>query len=556
MRRGIVETKKCAIYTRVSSVNQAMVQEGSLKNQEEALRRYVEMKDMASSNNWKVINVYSDEGISGKDTKRPMFQQMLEDIKRERINTVICTALSRISRSTRDLLDLVEWFHKHQVDFICLKEQFDTTTPQGKMFLTIMAALNQFEREQTSERTRFNMLARSRRGLWQGGYLLGYDLDKERKGYLIPNKEEVKIVNFIFDTYLQEGSVAVAARKTNERGYRSKGYTTSTKRIIESKPFRYSSALNVLNNQAYIGKKEVNKKNKGKDFCRSMKHRKLVEDEKYTICDAVWPGIVNKEKFDRAQKLLAENYQHKNNGAVATKHQYLFNHGALYCHKCGSPMTGRNGHGCKGRVYYYYYCLNNECREKVSEPELELCLQRLVTDVAKSPYILNKIVNKVNEQLGVQIPELQRERHDLSNELGMLEAKASRIIDEFSGIGKGKEFLEKRLSELDARKKNLGQNIEVLDSEIVRLKDEEVTEGKVKTLLKSFKRIFDTLTKPYQKRKLLEWVLERIKVSEEGIKAGFKAKALRSDIVQMLRSGVVLATSPGSQIRRGGAFCS
>jgi len=82
---------------------------------------------------------------------------------------------------------MVDYFREKNVDFICLKEDFDTTTAQGKCFLTIMGALNEFEREQTSERTRANMLARAERGLWNGGQLLGFDLNAQKKGYIIPN---------------------------------------------------------------------------------------------------------------------------------------------------------------------------------------------------------------------------------------------------------------------------------------------------------------------------------------------------------------------------------
>ena len=169
--------KRCALYIRVSSEKQAMVEEGSLKNQQQMLEDFIRLKKMSSNEEWERSDVYIDRGKSAKDTKRPEYQRMMKDVEAGRINAVLCAALSRISRSTRDLLDLVDYLNKKDVDFISLKEQFDTTTAQGKCFLTIMAALNQFEREQTSERTQINMLERAKRGLWQGGQILGYDLD-------------------------------------------------------------------------------------------------------------------------------------------------------------------------------------------------------------------------------------------------------------------------------------------------------------------------------------------------------------------------------------------
>ena len=72
-------------------------------------------------------------------------------------------------------------------------------------------ALAEFEREQTAERTRDAAWARAERGLWNGGRLLGYDLDAARKGHLVPNEDEVVLVNFAFDEYLRSGSIAETA---------------------------------------------------------------------------------------------------------------------------------------------------------------------------------------------------------------------------------------------------------------------------------------------------------------------------------------------------------
>ncbi|MCJ7510637.1 MAG: recombinase family protein [Dehalococcoidia bacterium] len=108
------------------------------------------------------------------------------------------------------------------MEFVCLKQNYDTTTPQGRLFVTMMMALAEFEREQTSERNREATAARAERGLWNGGRLIGYDLDPSRKGNLIPNPEEVALVNLAFDTYLACGSIAGTATALNRRGRRTK----------------------------------------------------------------------------------------------------------------------------------------------------------------------------------------------------------------------------------------------------------------------------------------------------------------------------------------------
>ena len=85
------------------------------------------------------------EKISGKNTNRPQLKAMLDYVREG--DTVVVESYSRLARSTSDLLNIVEELNRKDVSFISLKENVDTTTPQGKLMLTIFAGLAQFERE-------------------------------------------------------------------------------------------------------------------------------------------------------------------------------------------------------------------------------------------------------------------------------------------------------------------------------------------------------------------------------------------------------------------------
>jgi site-specific DNA recombinase len=158
--------RRAGLVVRVSTDRQAITEEGSLKNQLQRLRQHIEYKTVACEEEWAEAEVYELKAISGKDSLRSAeFDRLFADIRSGRVNTVLCTALDRICRSVKDFLHFFEFLNEHGVEFVCLKQHYDTTTSQGKLFITIMMALAEFEREQTSERNREATAARAERGL-------------------------------------------------------------------------------------------------------------------------------------------------------------------------------------------------------------------------------------------------------------------------------------------------------------------------------------------------------------------------------------------------------
>ncbi|MBF0594598.1 MAG: recombinase family protein [Candidatus Omnitrophica bacterium] len=510
--------KLCGLYIRVSTEKQAQVEEGSLKNQDHHLTQHVQMKSQLGKEPWTIVERYVDEGISAKNTNRPAYQKMIEDIKRGRINTVLCLALSRISRSTRDLLDLVDFFRQHQVDFICLKEDVDTTSPMGRLLLTFMGGLNQFEREQCGDRTRSAILARAERGLWNGGQIFGYDVDLARKGYLTINEQEAQIVRLAFDIYLEKGSVVRTAEILNSRGYRTKAYTSRRGKPHPSARFVHSRTYKMLTNLAYIGKKEICKSISGKPWKREVN-----DNSPYRVVDAVWPGIVDPEKFAEVQKLLKLNCQTRNNGSAPTKHFYLLNGGLLYCHKCGAKMVGRNGHGHKGRkAYFYYYCTNKACRLKYSQEEIENAAGELVQHVSKKQNILKKVIAKLNHRLRKSFPKIEADKREKEIELRRVSDEAQRLLSSNNWSQEAKGFVDEQLRKLGDARKHLEEGLARLRSEVSAMNASELTELDVKGLLDDVgSAIFDNL-KPYQRKELLYNSVRRFEISNEALRANVK----------------------------------
>ena len=154
--------KKAAIYSRKS----LFTGKGeSIENQIELCRNYLERyyPDVTD------FSIYEDEGFTGGNTNRPKFQQLLKDIKSGCIDVLICYRLDRISRSVADFATTYNMLEEHNVSFVSLKEQFDTSTPMGKAMLYISSVFAQLERETIAERVRDNMLLLSKTGRWLGG---------------------------------------------------------------------------------------------------------------------------------------------------------------------------------------------------------------------------------------------------------------------------------------------------------------------------------------------------------------------------------------------------
>src|SRR6188508_3138567 len=194
---------RCAIYTRVST-EQGLEQDfNSLDAQYEASQAYIRSQAHAG---WTLIrSKYDDGGFSGGTTERPSLQRLLEDVRTGKIDIIVVYKVDRLTRSLADFAKLVELFDKHDVSFVSVTQQFNTTTSMGRLTLNVLLSFAQFEREVTSERIRDKIAASKRKGLWVGGMVpLGYEA-KDKKIWLL--EEEAERVRLIFSRYLELGSL-------------------------------------------------------------------------------------------------------------------------------------------------------------------------------------------------------------------------------------------------------------------------------------------------------------------------------------------------------------
>jgi DNA invertase Pin-like site-specific DNA recombinase len=224
---------KVAIYTRVSTEDQA--QEGfSLSAQRERLMSY------CTAQGWEVYGIYEDEGYSGRNTKRPGYQEMLED--RSNWEMILVMKMDRIHRNSRNFMDMMDKLRFWGKEFSSMQESLDTSTAMGRFVVDIIQRIAQLESEQIGERVYFGMKqkARSGTGILGSRIPFGYQLIKDQ--FKI-DKDESKIVKKIFNKYLENKSLSNIARELN-----SEGLTTRN-----SKPWTKWNVRYILHNPVYAG---------------------------------------------------------------------------------------------------------------------------------------------------------------------------------------------------------------------------------------------------------------------------------------------------------------
>jgi site-specific DNA recombinase len=510
--------KRCGFVIRVSTDKQARNPEGSLTNQLQRLQAHVEYKNTACDEHWVETGRYILKGVSGKDSVRsPEFAQLFADMESGKVNTVICTALDRISRSVKDFLNFFEVLTKYNVEFVCLKQNYDTTSSQGKLFITIMMALAEFERTQTSERNRDATIARAERGLWNGGHLLGYDLNENKKGYLTVNEQEKSLIQFAFRKYLECGSLVETGRALNANGYRSKGYVSRRNKVRSPQTFGRTSTKQILINHAYIGKKEINKKLKTQD------QEKLSEIYRYRVVPAVWEPLIDEETFNKVQHLMALNAASKHNETTPIKHIYILNGGLLVCEKCGKPMEGTCGTGHQGNKYFYYHC--KHCKFKMSADEIERVVIDHIKTLSTREDMIEAMVREANAQLQKELPQLKGQRDALKRKLDEIKMQADGIMVKWTNMATDDNsiFLREKLDELAKQRKETETGFTTIDVQIKDIQHEAIRKEDVMMAVGKFNELFDAL-QPYQKKDIFKLLLKKAVLGPEGIKIALFGK--------------------------------
>ena len=311
---------RCAIYTRKSNEDGLEQKFNSLDAQRVACEKYIKSRE-----GWVALaKRYDDGGFSGKNLERPAIKELFEDVKAGEVDCVVVYTLDRLSRETKDSIEVTSFFRRHRVNFVAVTQIFDNNTPMGKFVQTVLSGAAQLEREMIVERVKNKIATSKEQGLWMGGTLpLGYYVkDKE----LIINEKEAKLVKHIFERYIELKSMAELARELNREGYRTK-----------SDIFKKATVRRIITNPIYVGK---------------IRHYEKEYEGKHE-------AIIKEEKWQKAQELI------KNQPYRKAKYEEALLRGIIKCKSCGVNMTLT--YSKKENKRYRYYICNNHLRGKNCE---------------------------------------------------------------------------------------------------------------------------------------------------------------------------------------------
>jgi DNA invertase Pin-like site-specific DNA recombinase/uncharacterized small protein (DUF1192 family) len=470
------------------------------------------------------------------------------------------TELSRLSRSVSDFLKFMELLTANNSDFICPQYDFDTTNAAGRVFVIILMALSQFERELTGERTRNNFFSRAMRGLCNGGSpILGYDTDPINKAKRVVNEPEAAIVRQLYQLYIETGSIQSATDAVNASGARTKNFRTRSGTQRGGHLFVNNSVHGILTNVTYLGKREVNKANKGEDA------NSLKESERYQVVDATWPAIVDEQTFTAVQSKLAANREFVKFDQWKV-YPFVFSK-RIRCLECGADIRTTSAHGRNEKYSYYRHV--GKCSAGINlihADEMETLVFRRLKELDATPQFLDAIVRNQHKLVSDKGPSVEADRLASESEMRQVQEKIEALVDRIASLPKTVDanVLIQKVGELQARKAQLADYIVRLNAELAGMSREKQNPEEVRKAIRVVNTRLSELSAPL-KREIIRQLITQIEFGRKVMKVTLNPMGLIAENPRAARdsqgikkpasscievSPVCLLSKMGSQVPR------
>lgn len=446
------ERKKLRVagYGRVSSDKEDQV--NSLESQRRYFKDYINAHE-----DWILVDIYYDEGISGTQTKnRDGFNAMIKDALRGEIDLILTKEVSRFARNTVDTLSYTRKLKDAGVGVIFTIDNIDTRSSDGELRLTIMASIAQEESRKTSERVKWGQKRRMEQGVVFGRDLLGYYV---KDGKLFVNEEEAAIVRAIFYKYTNEGKgTHVIARELEEEGLKPMRVKLWSNTVI----------LRVLRNEKYVGDL-CQKKTYTPDYLTHAKKYNRGEEDKVYLYDHHEP-IISRDLWNRTQ---AELQKKSPTSEQLMKHSNRYwCSGKLFCGLCGFHYVSRTKRLKNGMQYKAWRCYAavtyGQPKERmgeivgcsnssINEKALRACMRYLITHIKVNYETLrSEIIHDIKALQSSSIQETGR----ISGQIESLKEKKKKLIDLMLDGTLSKEDLKEQMAWYDEQIEELDLSLE------------------------------------------------------------------------------------------------
>ena len=410
------ERKIAGVYIRVSTEDQA--REGfSLGEQEEKLLQLCKFKELD------VYKVYKDAGISAKDMEhRPQFQEMLKDMKEGKLNYIVAYKLDRITRSVRDLEELISVLEQYNCFLLCDRDDVNTSTANGRFFVRMLTVLSQLEIEIVSERTKFGLNGAIKSGHIPGQRPFGYK-SAEDKRMVIDNATR-PYVEKIFDMYLEGKSFQQIANYFKGNN------------IYPKKNWKDTTIQKIIDNKIYMGDYEQYKRIGKQENLEPIVYMNVVEP------------IISRAKWEECQRQKERNQRTYTRDRVYTFFQ------RLKCPNCSRIMKCKGSGGTK-RKYMYYTC--EHCHINFNEEHVEHLLRDFIYDLLEYDMAVKKFFLPVLEDKtnNIDTTSIDKEIRDLEKQRNRIKDLYIKGIVEIDDFKEDYKLIEDKLANLENKKLEL-----------------------------------------------------------------------------------------------------
>jgi len=466
------KAKSVGIWLRVSTEDQA---KGESPEHHERRARYY-----AESKGWEVKEVYHLEGVSGKTVaEHAEAKRMMADIKRGHITGLIFSKLARLARNTRELLDFADYFRDAEADLVSLQESIDTSTPAGRLFYTMIAAMAQWEREEIASRVSASVVVRAKMGKSLGGQApFGYQWKDKR---LVPDPDEAPIRKLMYELFSEHKRKKTVARLLTEKGYRTRNGSA----------FTDTTVFRLIQDPIAKGKHRLN-------YTQTMgdgKSWKMKPEKEWEYVDV--EPIVPVELWERCNAILED--RRENSKRPAKRSASLFT-GLVLC-ECGNKMYVPSNTP-------KYVCYG--CRNKIPVEDLEVVFLEQLKGFFLSSKDVSEQLDKANaslvekeELLGVKRRELEKGQKEIDR-VYRLYIEEKLTPDGFAGL----------FNPLQARKKTLEDELAKAEAELDYQKINRLSTDEILSEASTLYGRWPTLS-PEERRSVVESITEKI-VIEKG----------------------------------------